>query len=181
MPRFPAVLEAILETKNVSQSELARLCGLTPGTVGDYIDGTISMTRKSLAVILRGITEREDQVRLLLAYLDDQVPEELRDEIKIEPQGKFTVEEDAIGLPQDALADLNPKLRDKLALLVQRLRDEPDLRALLERTIDYISADEERVYRRANQRLGSEDPSAPVRKAVAAARRSSSSSRSKAS
>lgn len=185
--RFSSVLETILTDRGISRSAFARLCAVSPSTIGDYLSGEIEITKKNLALILRGILDANDRGRLLIAHLEDQIPEEMRDAVEIAPAKHHLLEEtNETGATTNdvilrAFADVPGDLRDEVVWLVNRLRDDPALRELLRRTTSYLGDEHKRVYRQANRRLGAGDPSASVRAAVTAAKRASSSSRSTAS
>jgi transcriptional regulator with XRE-family HTH domain len=150
----------------MTRAELARLCKVQPSTIGDYLNGQIEVTGKNLAKILRGVTHEADQIRLLIAYLEDQIPEELREAVLIEPAraGGLCVEEDAPNSadPLEIIALLNSlsvTLRADLILMLRRLHDDTDLRRLISMSVNYLKGEEIRVIERANKRLGTKETS----------------------
>jgi transcriptional regulator with XRE-family HTH domain len=164
MSRFSVQLERFLVRQDLTQAELAKLCGVAAPTIGHYLSGGIEVSRKNLAKILRGISAHDDQVHLLLAYLDDQIPQELRGAVSIVAAGEPMVSEAAATYADpfaDALAGVHAATRESLEALVDRLKDDKDLCELVERTVAYIGDDEKRVFRRANRRFAGAPASQP--------------------
>lgn len=156
MSRFTTTLASVLELRATTQREFARACGASPAVISSYLTGKIAVSQKNLAILLRGISLRADQVRLMIAYLRDQIPEELQADILV---GETAGDVPVAPLVEEPAADqapflgLNATTRSKLFDLTVRLRDDEELRELVSRTIDYLAGEDKRVAKRAHQRL----------------------------
>jgi transcriptional regulator with XRE-family HTH domain len=159
--RFTTTLARILERRNLTKSDLARTMNVSPATVGDYLSEEIAVTAKNFAKILRGVSNPSDQVELLLSHLADQVPPELEGKVLIDahPSGddSVEVEEQPASAWQikllELLGELPSRQRNDIIRLVERLRDDTQLRDLLNRTLDYIGDEQARVHRRQRRQL----------------------------
>lgn len=161
MSRFTTTLARILEQRNLTKSDLARIIAVSPATVGDYLSEQIAVTAKNLPKILRGISEPADQVTLLLAHLEDQVPPDLQTAVTLEARAPASrpglAEEGRDASWQSTvialLGELPSRQRNDIVRLVVRLRDDTQLRDLLGRTLDYIGEEHARVDRRLQRQV----------------------------
>jgi transcriptional regulator with XRE-family HTH domain len=154
---FALALERVIERRKMTNAELARLCGVAPSTIGDFIDGQITVTKKNLPTILRGVTHRRDQIELVLAHLRDETPEEFRAEIEIRlAQAQQLEEPEAQDDTLAAVSELSllPKrLRAHLISLMRRLAGDAQLRDLVARTVSYLDdEDDAEAFKIANAR-----------------------------
>lgn len=146
---FLSELAEVLRSEDISQSEFARASGLHPSSITDLFKGRTAVTGHNLSTLLRGIPAAH-RLRLLISHLIDSVPEEYRDNVKIE-QVLGQLEESAAAVAEvwiwDAalthvISQLPPQTREQLYHFTKALRRDQELRKVFHGIMRYVPRDQ---------------------------------------
>src|SRR4051812_41279553 len=83
MTAFGVALEQLLQDRKLSQAELGRRVGVSPGQISRYISDNVLPEDDVLIRICSALGD--DANELLAAYLADRTPLELRDRVVVMP------------------------------------------------------------------------------------------------
>lgn len=138
---FVADLLDVLENEQISQADYARACNLSPSSIQDIVRGRTLVSTLNLGPLLGGVPFKF-RARLLLAHLNDVVPEEYRDEIRIERRYPSVEESthDEVWTPafEHAFQQLPSATQRELYHFAKALRTDAQLRKVFSGTLRYV-------------------------------------------
>lgn len=141
-----------IERSEQTQTDFARAAGMTPTNITEILKGTVNVSGRNLANLLRGIRDDHERDAFLAAYLRDNIPTDMADRVQVHltrhRTGEAVMEgDDRANLEAElvlAFATLpNETYRRRVVRFLQQLRRDAELRDLFRRTMEYVDDDVE--------------------------------------
>jgi transcriptional regulator with XRE-family HTH domain len=134
MNSFAATLHALMKEESWSQSELHRRSGVSQGLISGYLnDG--ALPEEDMLTKLVMAFDPEPGNALLVAWLRDRTPEELRDRVRIEPVGRAASRVMDAPVAPPGYGECPPKLRRLIDEIVTKIGSDPNFRVAIESTV----------------------------------------------
>ncbi len=108
MSYFSTALTRYLERTRTTQKALAEATGLTVPEINRYANGTRPISKSKLGSLLTKLKKGSSRSQLTYAYVLDQIPASLRNDVIVEPNEKMKEAatqsfDDGISLPEETL------------------------------------------------------------------------------
>ena len=146
-------LNEYLRREGVTQVAFAEACGMAASNLSAILNRDTAVSGENIQKLLKGIRSKEAKLRMLAAYLRDEIPREFADEIAIQLVNDIGSDvslvmeaprRDAASVLLSAFNELpTTTLKAQVSLLARRLRDDEELRDLFTRMMSYISDGED--------------------------------------
>jgi transcriptional regulator with XRE-family HTH domain len=93
MSQFSNQLQAAIESQDFTQTYVCDQTGISQGQLSRYVNGKNRSSPEALDQLCK-IFDKDNQVKILLAYLEDDIPPRMKNLVRVEPKGAARVPED---------------------------------------------------------------------------------------
>ena len=122
MRRFAKVLRELMDERELTLRELGSLSGLDDTKIHRLCGSVTRATREDLERLFSGFPQELDRYRLMLAHIQDELPETGFQQLEIQPSSLVMKD-----VPRQLPSEISLPLRSALFYLLEEMKDNPTI------------------------------------------------------
>ena len=141
MNNFARTLQKLIEEFKISQSEIEKRSGINQASISRYKNGLEYPKITALPNLLSAFPVKKDQCELFANWLKDQLPHQIKNDIKIKTPFEFESDNQYFDFPDDHT--LTPEEKANLEFVIDQYMISEEIRALVDALVNLLSANEQ--------------------------------------